>query len=61
MSKLKEWILKWFHGSNKPVVAEVVIKATAAGLKEATREVVRLDSTYTRDSALDAILNEYKK
>jgi hypothetical protein len=61
MSKLKDWILKWFHGSNKPIVAEVVIKATAAGLHEAVRDIIKLDGTYTKDSALDAILNEYKK
>jgi hypothetical protein len=61
MSKLKEWILKWLHSSNKPVAAEIVIKATAAGLGEAVRDIIKLDKSYTKQSALDAVLNEYKK
>jgi len=61
MSKIKDWILKWLHGSNKPVIAEVAIKAASAILHESVRDIIKLDKSYTKDSALDAILAEYKK
>jgi hypothetical protein len=61
MKKIKEWLLKWLKSGNKPMLAEAVIKGGAFALGEAIKEVVKLDSNYTKQTALDAILDEYKK
>lgn len=57
----KDWLINWFKHSDKPVAAEVVIKGSAAALEEAAREIVRLDSKYTKKTAYEAIVSEYDK
>lgn len=55
----REWLEKWFKNSNKPVAALALIKGSAIALEEAVRDIVKLDKTYTKESALKAVLDEY--
>lgn len=55
----KDWLINWFKNSDKPIVAEVAIKGAAAALEEAARDIVKIDSRYTKQTAFEAIVAEY--